>query len=87
MTQAAQARPPLSAATATRRPAPWTGPLVVGLCFGLAYGLTQRIVSLNVSELIRFGQGFDVQVFPVPASRACGCVSALPHPSCAATWS
>ena len=64
MTQAAQARPPQSAATATRRPAPWTGPLVVGLCFGLAYGLTQRIVSLNVSELIRYGQGFDVQVFP-----------------------
>lgn len=62
MTQAAQARPPQSAAT--RRPAPWTGPLVAGLCFGLAYGLTQRIVSLNVSELIRFGQGFDVQVFP-----------------------
>ena len=37
---------------------------MAGLCFGLAYGLTQRIVSINVSELIRFGQGFDVQVFP-----------------------
>ena len=64
MTQAAQARPPQSAATATRRPAPWTGSLAAGLCFGLVYGLTQRLVSLNVSELIRFGQGFDVQLFP-----------------------
>jgi hypothetical protein len=63
MTQAAQARPPQSAANARRRPA-WAGPLVAGLCFGLAYGVTQRIVSLNVGELIRFGQGFDVQVFP-----------------------
>ena len=64
MTQAAQAHPPQSAATPSRRPSAWTGPLVAGLCFGLAYGLTQRIVSINVSELIRFGQGFDVQVFP-----------------------
>jgi hypothetical protein len=64
MTQAAQAHPPQSAATPSRRPPAWTGPLVAGLCFGLAYGLTQRIVSLNVSELIRFGQGFDVQAFP-----------------------
>ena len=63
MTQAAQARPPQSSARARRRPA-WAGPLVVGLCFGLAYGITQRIVTLNVGELIRFGQGFDVQVFP-----------------------
>jgi hypothetical protein len=63
MTQAASARQPQSAAVATRRPA-WAGPLAAGLCFGLAYGITQRIVSLNVGELIRFGQGFDVQVFP-----------------------
>ena len=63
MTQAAQARPPQSAARARRQPA-WAGPLVAGLCFGLAYGITQRVVSLNVGELIRFGQGFDVQVFP-----------------------
>jgi len=63
MTQAAQARPPQSSARARRRPA-WAGPLVAGLCFGLAYGITQRIVTLNVGELIRFGQGFDVQVFP-----------------------
>ena len=42
----------------------WKGPLVAGLCFGVAYGVTQRLLSLNVTELIRFGPGFDVQVFP-----------------------
>jgi len=46
-----------------RRPA-WAGPLLAGLCFGVAYGVTQRLLSLNVGEWIRFGQGFDVQVFP-----------------------
>jgi len=42
----------------------WKGPLVAGRCFGLAYGVTQRLLSFNVAELIRFGPGFDVQVFP-----------------------
>lgn len=42
----------------------WKGPLVAGLCFGVAYGVTQRVLSFNVAELIRFGPGFDVQVFP-----------------------
>ena len=42
----------------------WKGPLIAGLCFGLAYGVAQRLLSFNVTELIRFGPGFDVQVFP-----------------------
>ena len=64
MTQVARPRSPQSGdAAAPRRPR-WAGPLVAGLAFGLAYGVTQRLVSLNVGELIRFGQGFDVQVFP-----------------------
>ena len=42
----------------------WKGPLIAGVCFGLAYGITQRLLSFNVAELIRFGPGFDVQVFP-----------------------
>ena len=42
----------------------WKGPLIAGLCFGVAYGVTQRLLSFNVAELIRFGPGFDVQVFP-----------------------
>ena len=51
-----------SAAT-SKRPI-WAGPLVAGFCFALAYGVTQRLLGLNVGELIRFGNGFDVQVFP-----------------------
>jgi hypothetical protein len=50
----------------TQPPPPqlWKGPLIAGVCFGLAYGVTQRLLSFNVTELIRFGRGFDVQVFP-----------------------
>ena len=57
MTQAAPKAP------APRRPL-WAGPLVAGVCFGVAYGITQRLVAVNVGELIRFGQRFDVQEFP-----------------------
>jgi predicted lipid-binding transport protein (Tim44 family) len=63
MTQAGQAR--ASAQPSAARPRrSWSGPLVAGLCFGLAFGATQRLIRLNVGELIRFGQDFDVQVFP-----------------------
>ena len=64
MTQAARARASQSGDAASPRRPRWAAPLVAGLAFGLAYGVTQRLVSLNVGELIRFGQGFDVQVFP-----------------------
>jgi hypothetical protein len=40
------------------------GPLVVGLCFGLGYGLSQRLFNLQVGELVHFGRNFDVQPFP-----------------------
>ncbi|MFM7696379.1 MAG: hypothetical protein ACKO6G_06880 [Vulcanococcus sp.] len=50
-------------AAAPRRPL-WAGPLVAGFCFALTYGVSQRLIGLNVGELIRFGNGFDVQVFP-----------------------
>ncbi|MFM7314003.1 MAG: hypothetical protein ACKO0M_12695 [Cyanobium sp.] len=62
MTQAARA--PHSADGAPARRPRWIGALVAGLAFGVAYGVTQRLVNLNFGELIRFGQGFDVQVFP-----------------------
>ncbi|MBM5793827.1 MAG: hypothetical protein FJ057_07830 [Cyanobacteria bacterium K_DeepCast_0m_m1_088] len=42
----------------------WMGPLVAGLGFALAYGVTERLLSFNVGEMIRFGPRFDVQVFP-----------------------
>ena len=42
----------------------WMGPLAAGLGFALAYGVTERLLSFNVGELIRFGPRFDVQAFP-----------------------
>ena len=47
-----------------RRPRSWVGPLVVGVCFGLGYGLSQRLFNLQVGELVHFGRNFDVQPFP-----------------------
>ena len=47
-----------------RRPRPWLGPLVVGVCFGLGYGVSQRLFNLQVGELVHFGRNFDVQPFP-----------------------
>lgn len=64
MTQAAPAGAAPAASSPRPRRAAWVGPLLAGLCFGVAYGVTQRLISLNVGEWIRFGQGFDVQVFP-----------------------
>ena len=61
MAKAGTSAPP---ATASPRRPIWAGPLVTGFCFALAYGATQRLLGLNVGELIRFGNGFDVQVFP-----------------------
>ncbi|MFZ9149375.1 MAG: hypothetical protein ACO21M_10850 [Vulcanococcus sp.] len=42
----------------------WKGPLVAGLAFAVAYGVTERVLSFNVGELIRFGPRFDQQAFP-----------------------
>ena len=47
-----------------RRPRSWVGPLVVGVCFGLGYGVSQRLFNLQVGELVHFGRNFDVQPFP-----------------------
>ena len=46
-----------------RRPRPWVGPLVVGACFGLGYGVSQRLFNLQVGEMVHFGRNFDVQPF------------------------
>ena len=46
------------------RPPVWQGPLVVGLCFGLGYGITQRLLALGLPQLIQLGQGFEVRSFP-----------------------
>lgn len=42
----------------------WRGPLVVGLCFALGYGITQRLLALGLPSLVQLGQGFDVRDFP-----------------------
>ena len=42
----------------------WRGPLVVGLCFAIGYGITQRLLALGLPSLVQLGQGFDVRAFP-----------------------
>lgn len=42
----------------------WQVPLLVGFCFGLGYGVTQRLLALQLPSLVRLGQGFDVRPFP-----------------------
>jgi hypothetical protein len=42
----------------------WWSPLVAGVCFGLTYGATHRLFSLNVGDWGGSRQGFDVQPFP-----------------------
>jgi hypothetical protein len=61
----------LPSAAIPKRPL-WAGPLVAGFCFALAYGATQRLLGLNVGELIRFGNGFDMQVFPGTSLESLG---------------
>jgi hypothetical protein len=39
-------------------------PLLAGLCFGLGYGLTHRLLALQWLSLVRLGQGFEVRPFP-----------------------
>ncbi|MEX0588917.1 MAG: hypothetical protein WD136_06640 [Cyanobium sp.] len=47
------------------RPRPrWQVPLLVGFCFGLGYGLTHRLLALQLPSLVRLGQGFEVRPFP-----------------------
>jgi hypothetical protein len=39
-------------------------PLLAGVCFGLGYGLTHRLLALQWPSLVRLGQGFEVRPFP-----------------------
>lgn len=47
-----------------RRSPPWLGPLAVGLCFGLGYGITQRLLALRWTQYVQLGQGFELRPFP-----------------------
>jgi len=56
-------------ATASSHPRPrvvshWRRPLLVGLCFGLGYGLTQRLLELRLPGFVQWGQSFDVREAP-----------------------
>lgn len=42
----------------------WRGPLLAGFCFGLGYGITQRLLVLQLPGLVQLQQGFDVREFP-----------------------
>ncbi|MFQ6537755.1 MULTISPECIES: hypothetical protein [Aphanothece] len=42
----------------------WRGPLVAGFCFGLGYGVTQRLLALQLPALVQLRQGFEVREFP-----------------------
>lgn len=54
-----------SPASTPPRPRPrWQVPLLAGLCFGLGYGLTHRLLALQWLSLVRLGQGFEVRPFP-----------------------
>jgi hypothetical protein len=53
---AAQPRP--------ERPPWWQGPLLVGVCFALGYGITQRLMALSWPQFVQLGQGFEVRAFP-----------------------
>lgn len=46
------------------RRALWRTPLVVGLCCGLGYGVTIRLLALRLPGFLQLGQSFDVRPFP-----------------------
>ncbi|MCP9882222.1 hypothetical protein KBY65_06990 [Cyanobium sp. Alchichica 3B3-8F6] len=53
------------AAPAPARPrSHWQVPLVVGVCFGFGYGITHRLLALQLPSLVRLGQGFEMRPFP-----------------------
>lgn len=45
-------------------PSLWRLPLLVGVFFGLGYGITQRTLDLQLPNLVRWGQPFDVRDLP-----------------------
>lgn len=57
----------LATASPTAKPRPvslWRRPLLVGVCFGLGYGLTQRLLDLRLPGFVQWGQSFEVRQFP-----------------------
>ena len=48
----------------------WQGPVVAGLCFGLGYGITQRLLGLQLPAFVQLGQGFELRAFPGTALQS-----------------
>lgn len=42
----------------------WRTPLIVGICCGLGYAATNRLLALRLPAFLRLGQSFDVRPFP-----------------------
>jgi hypothetical protein len=39
-------------------------PLLAGACFGLGYGVVQRLMAIEFPRLVQLGQAFEVREFP-----------------------
>jgi hypothetical protein len=48
----------------------WRLPVVVGVCFGLGYGVVQRLMAVEFPRMVQLGQSFDVREFPGTALEA-----------------
>ncbi len=46
-----------------KRPNPWnpSAPLLVGLCFGLTFGITHRLLDGRFANLVRLGERFELK--------------------------
>ena len=45
-------------------PSLWRTPLLVGLCFGLGYGITNRLLDLSWNGFVRLGNSFNLRPLP-----------------------
>jgi len=45
-------------------PAWWRLSLLAGVCFGLGYGVVQRLMVMEFTQLVQLGQAFEVREFP-----------------------
>ena len=57
----------MATASPTPKPRPvslWRRPLLVGVCFAVGYGLTQRLLDLRLPALVQWGQAFEVRDRP-----------------------
>ena len=39
----------------------WRRPMLVGVCFGLGYGLTQRLLELQLPSFVQWGPSFELR--------------------------